>query len=85
MCGCTYVNESEPVSSLESILKKNQGLFDIKIKVTISDTEGLSLAYTPGVATPCLEIQKDISKAYEQTNKGNSILILTDSSKFNEG
>ena len=85
MCGCTYVNESEPVSSLESILKKNQGLFDIKIKVTIRDTEGLSLAYTPGVATPCLEIQKDISKAYEQTNKGNSILILTDSSKFNEG
>ena len=85
MCGCTYVNESEPVSSLESILKKNQGLFDIKIKVTIRDTEGLSLAYTPGVATPCLEIQKDISKAYEQTNKGNSILILTDSSKFIEG
>ena len=72
----------DPELSLESILKKNHGLFDIQIKVTIRDTEGLSLAYTPGVATPCLEIQKDLSKAYEQTNKGNSILVLTDSSKF---
>ena len=72
----------DPELSLESILKKNHGLFDIQIKVTIRDTEGLSLAYTPGVATPCLEIQKDLTKAYEQTNKGNSILVLTDSSKF---
>ena len=72
----------DPELSLESILKKNHGLFDVQIKVTIRDTEGLSLAYTPGVATPCLEIQKDQSKAYEQTNKGNSILVLTDSSKF---
>ena len=68
--------------SLEEILKKNHGLFDIKIKVTIRDSEGLSLAYTPGVATPCLEIQKDISKSYELTNRANSILVLTDSSKF---
>ena len=67
---------------LETILRKNHGLFDIQIKVTIRDTEGLSLAYTPGVATPCLEIQKELGKAYEQTNKGNSILVLTDSSKF---
>ena len=68
--------------SLEEILKKNHGLFDIKIKVTIRDSEGLSLAYTPGVATPCLEIQTDISKSYELTNRANSILVLTDSSKF---
>jgi len=67
---------------LETILRRNHGLFDIQIKVTIRDTEGLSLAYTPGVATPCLEIQKELGKAYEQTNKGNSILVLTDSSKF---
>ena len=72
----------DPELSLESILKRTHGLFDIQIKVNIRDTEGLSLAYTPGVATPCLEIQKDLSKAYEQTNKGNSILVLTDSSKF---
>ena len=72
----------DPELSLESILKRNHGLFDVQIKVNIRDTEGLSLAYTPGVGTPCLEIQKDLSKAYQQTNKGNNILVLTDSSKF---
>ena len=72
----------DPELSLEGILKKNHGLFDIKIKVSIRDTEGLSLAYTPGVATPCLEIQKELGRAYEQTNKGNNVLVLTDSSKF---
>ena len=90
--GCTSSNSlledfsDDPANnqkkSLETILLKNHGLFDIQIKVNIRDTEGLSLAYTPGVATPCLQIQKDLSKAYEQTNKGNSILVLTDSSKF---
>ena len=72
----------DPELSLESILKRNHGLFDVQIKVNIRDTEGLSLAYTPGVGTPCLEIQKDLTKAYQQTNKGNNILVLTDSSKF---
>ena len=61
---------------LETILRRNHGLFDIQIKVTIRDTEGLSLAYTPGVATPCLEIQKELGKAYEQTNKGNSRQLM---------
>ena len=72
----------DPELSLEGILKKTHGLFDVKLKISIRDTEGLSLAYTPGVATPCLEIQKDLTKSYEQTNRANSILILTDSSKF---
>ena len=72
----------DPDLSLEGILKRNHGLFDIKIKVAIRDTEGLSLAYTPGVATPCLDIQKDPPRAYELTNKGNSIIVVTDSSKF---
>ena len=78
------VGKSKPKEQieLEEILKKNHGLFDIKIKVAIRDSEGLSLAYTPGVATPCLEIQKDLSRGYELTNKANSILVLTDSSKF---
>ena len=75
-------SKSKEQIELEEILKKNHGLFDIKIKVAIRDSEGLSLAYTPGVATPCLEIQKDLSRGYELTNKANSILVLTDSSKF---
>ena len=72
----------DPELGLEGILKKNHGLFDIKIKVSIRDTEGLSLAYTPGVATPCLDIQKELARAYEQTNRANNVLIVTDSSKF---
>ena len=81
-CGSIIENGERNMLNLEGILKKNHGLFDIKIKIAIRDSEALSLAYTPGVATPCLEIQKDISRAYELTNKGNSILVVTDSSKF---
>lgn len=66
----------------ENILRKMRGLIDIKIKVTVRDKECLSMVYTPGVAAPCLEIQKNQIKAYEYTNKSNSILILTDSSNF---
>ncbi|MCQ2815707.1 MAG: hypothetical protein MJ252_00425 [archaeon] len=77
-CPLGYSNDDE--FSYENILKKNRGLIDIKIKVDIRDSECLSLVYTPGVATPCLEIQKDITRAYEMTNKGNAIIIVTDSS-----
>ena len=85
--GCSFGNEYndpnyESYFDLEDILKQNHGLFDIKIKIAIRDSEGLSLAYTPGVATPCLEIQKDLSRGYELTNKANSILVLTDGSNF---
>ena len=65
---------------LEQILREKHGLIEIKIKVNVRDNTCLSLVYTPGVATPCLEIQKEIARAYELTNKANSILVLTDSS-----
>ena len=42
------------------------------------------MVYSPGVAQPCLEIQEDISRAYEYTNKANSIIIVTDSSCVTE-
>ena len=77
-CPLAYINDDE--FSYENILKKNRGLIDIRVKVDIRDSECLSLVYTPGVATPCLEIQKDITRAYEMTNKGNAIIIVTDSS-----
>jgi malate dehydrogenase (oxaloacetate-decarboxylating)(NADP+) len=40
--------------------------------------EELSMAYSPGVAYPCLEIQKDANLAYEYTNKGNLVAVVTD-------
>ena len=53
-----------------------------KIQVTtpcqLKDREDLSLAYTPGVAAPCLEIQKDVEKSYEYTRRGNLVAVVTD-------
>lgn len=46
--------------------------------VKVCDREALSLAYTPGVAAPCLEIQKDISKSYELTRRWNTVAVITD-------
>ena len=40
--------------------------------------EELSMAYSPGVAFPCTEIEKDIDKAYEYTNKGNLVAVVSD-------
>jgi malate dehydrogenase (oxaloacetate-decarboxylating) len=44
----------------------------------IRDREALSLAYTPGVAQPCLEIKKDIAKSYELTGRHNLVAVVTD-------
>ncbi len=43
-----------------------------------STSKELSMAYSPGVATPCLEIEKDIDKAYDYTNKGNLVAVISD-------
>ena len=40
--------------------------------------EALSLAYTPGVAEPCLEIRKDVNKSYELTRRWNTVAVVTD-------
>ncbi len=47
-------------------------------KMTLKTKDDLSLAYTPGVAAPCLEIQKDISKSYELTGRSNLVAVVTD-------
>ena len=49
-------------------------------KMAVKDKEALSLAYTPGVAQPCLEIQKDINKSYELTGRWNTVAVVTDGS-----
>ncbi len=55
-----------------------QGKIEIKTRAKACDKESLSLAYTPGVAQPCLEIQKDINKSYELTRRWNTVAVVTD-------
>ena len=57
-----------------------RGKLDIVPKMEVKSKEALSLAYTPGVAQPCLEIQKDISKSYELTGRWNTVAVVTDGS-----
>ena len=55
-----------------------RGKLDMVPKMEVKDREALSLAYTPGVAQPCLEIQKDVSKSYELTGRWNTVAVVTD-------
>ena len=66
-------------ASLE-LHRKVQGKLEVIPRVPVKNAEDLSLAYTPGVAEPCLEIQKDISKSYELTRRWNTCLVVTDGS-----
>ncbi len=58
--------------------KKLRGKLEIKPRVTVNDRESLSLAYTPGVAQPCLEIQKTPSLSFELTRRWNTVAVITD-------
>ena len=66
--------------ALESLKlhEKWKGKIEVISTVPVKTKEDLSLAYTPGVAQPCLEIQKDISKSYELTRRHNLCLVVTD-------
>lgn len=57
--------------------QENQGKLAVVSKVPLGNAEDLSLAYSPGVAEPCLEIHKDKSKVYEYTAKGNFVAIVS--------
>ena len=62
-------------------LKKHyewNGKIEVISRCEINDKNDLSLAYTPGVAEPCLEIQKDINKSYELTRRNNLVAVITD-------
>lgn len=54
------------------------GKLEIRSKVPVEDSYDLSLAYSPGVAAPCLEIEKNPSTVYDYTSKGNMVAIVTD-------
>ena len=55
-----------------------RGKLETVPKMEVRDRQALSLAYTPGVAQPCLEIQKDVSKSYELTGRWNTVAVVTD-------
>ena len=57
-----------------------KGKIEMVTRVPVKTKDDLSLAYTPGVAQPCLEIQKDISKSYELTRRWNMAAVITDGS-----
>ena len=57
-----------------------KGKIEIQARVPVETKDDLSLAYTPGVAQPCLEIQKDVEKSYELTRRGNLCAVITDGS-----
>ena len=58
-----------------------QGKIEVVATVPVKDREDLSLAYTPGVAQPCLEIQKDIDKSYTLTRRHNLCAVITEDRK----
>ncbi|MBR5991923.1 MAG: NAD-dependent malic enzyme [Clostridia bacterium] len=55
-----------------------KGKIEVVSRAKVDSKEALSLAYTPGVAQPCLEIQKDIEKSYELTRRWNTVAVITD-------
>ena len=62
-------------------LKKHyewKGKLEVMPRAAVDNKEALSLAYTPGVAKPCLEIQKDVNKSYDLTRRWNTVAVVTD-------
>lgn len=57
-----------------------KGKIEVVETVPVKSKEDLALAYTPGVAEPCLAIQKDVNKSYELTRRHNMCLVVTDGS-----
>ncbi|MDR3185482.1 MAG: NADP-dependent malic enzyme [Christensenellaceae bacterium] len=55
-----------------------KGKIEVVSRVQVTNREELSLAYTPGVAAPCLEIEKDVNRSYDLTRRANCVAVVTD-------
>lgn len=75
MKGCDYLSIYEESLKFHEEMK---GKIEVVSRVEINSSKDLSLAYTPGVAQPCLEIQKDPDNAYIYTRKWNTIAVVSD-------
>ena len=68
---------------MEKSLKKHYewgGKIEISLRVALDNKDDMSQAYTPGVALPCLEVQKDPAKSFELTRRWNTVAVITDGS-----
>ena len=78
-----YIKEEKKMDYAKESLRLHgdwKGKIEVVTRVPVENKDDLSLAYTPGVAQPCLEIQKDINKSYELTRRWNMCLVVTDGS-----
>jgi malate dehydrogenase (oxaloacetate-decarboxylating) len=76
-----YTSEENIMDYRAESLRKHyewKGKIEVVTTVPVKTKEDLSLAYTPGVAEPCLEIQKDVSKSYDLTRRWNTVAVVTD-------
>lgn len=74
-----YVSLSTMMTPIE-YHKQLKGKIEVHARAAVKHRDDLSLAYTPGVAEPCKEIAKDVSKVYDYTRKGNMVAVVTDGS-----
>ena len=77
------MNQEETMDYLKESLRLHEqwkGKIEVNATVPVNSKEDLSLAYTPGVAQPCLEIQKDVEKSYDLTRRHNLCAVITDGS-----
>lgn len=76
-----YMKDEIVMNYAEESLKKHyewKGKLEITPRAAVDSKEALSLAYTPGVAQPCLEIQEDVNKSFELTRRWNTVAVITD-------
>ena len=73
------MSNSVAVTKEEALEYHVGGKIGIEVTKACDTARDLSMAYTPGVAHPCLEIKKDNELAYKYTNKGNLVAVITDS------
>lgn len=77
------IKEKEIMDIYQKSLKmheENRGKIEMVSKVSVTNKEELSMAYSPGVAEPCRAIEKDPSAIYKYTSKGNLVAVITDGS-----
>ena len=80
-CADAHLLERKSMDVRKESLKKHYewgGKIEVISRVEVNSREDLSLAYTPGVAEPCLEIEKDYAKSWELTRRSNLVAVITD-------